>query len=429
MGLSIQTCSCIKGGQDEKKSEFFPEFSKNMNANKRNINFSVEKNNIDFSSNPVSTRDNYDISLKKNVTFSFRKSFIERAKTLSPDKIAMIQRIFRAYIYRKRFFKTKGIKDLLKQDSNETIQKKESEFISETLIETDKIIKKEFNDDFLDKLQLKESINSPKFLNKKKIKTNCLIGKDSNGEEFFYRGELDLEGKPNGYGELYLKSGKKYEGKFKNGKLNDYGRLIDLFGIKCYEGKFQDNQLMDGKGKIIEIKENGSKVIYEGDIKNMKREGKGIQKNENCTYMGDFRNDLKDGHGKAVFNDGDVYEGDFKNDKMTGQGLYQFKENKTYEGEFLDGKFHGKGILKYDNGTEFQGNFVNNLKEGYGEYRRKKGKNYHGMYKANKKHGKGVIIYENGERKEVEYFEDQLVRKHPETEGNTNTNTFTETVK
>lgn len=97
------------------------------------------------------------------------------------------------------------------------------------------------------------------------------------------------------------------EGKFENGKLNGYGRLINLFGINCYEGYFKDNQLLDGKGKIIKIEDNGDKIIYEGDIKNMKKEGKGIEKNKNYTYLGSFKDDLRHGKGKIIFNEGEEY--------------------------------------------------------------------------------------------------------------------------
>ena len=416
MGLHFQTCSCLKSGQEEKKSEFYPDSINMFNSNNTKINTNRNRHlslssEIRDSNLPSSTsREKTNFLLKgDNKTFSFR--YLEKAKTINPESIQIIQAIFRAFLYRKNFFKNKGIKELLKKSSEEIIHEKESEYINENLIETDKIIKKEFNDGFLVKLQLKESTKGIR-PSSKKIKTDCLIRKDSKGEDYFYRGELDLEGKFNGYGELYLRSGKKYEGKFKDGKLNDYGRLIDLFGIKCYEGYFKDNSLLDGKGKIIEIKEDGSKIVYEGDIKNMKREGNGIETKDDYTYMGPFRNDLKHGHGKVTFNDGIAsYEGDFNNGKMTGKGIYQWKNRDIYEGDFVDGKMHGKGKYKYFEGATYEGYFVNNLREGKGVYTKKDGRIYKGNYKAGKQHGKGVIINKNGEEREVEYFEGKLVKK------------------
>ena len=411
MGNNIPSCSCMKKNDEEKKAEFLPE-SVNTNINKSNRNLLLNTESSQPSLHPSQPNNKLDLKLTKNTTFSFR--FLEKSKTLNPDKIKIIQTIFRAFIFRKHFFENKGLKDDLKKRSKEIIQQKELDYISEKLMETDNIIKKEFNDDFLIKLKLKES--NKDFPPKRKVKTDCLLRKDSKGEDLFYRGELDLDGKFNGYGELYLKNGKKYEGKFTDGKLNDYGRLIDLFGIKCYEGKFKDNQLLDGKGKIVEIGEDGSKTVYEGDIKNMKKEGNGIEKKKDYTYMGQFSDDLKHGKGKNIFNDGEIYEGDFNKGKMTGTGTYQFKDKSQYTGEFLDGKMHGKGIITYPNGTKFDGNFVDNSREGYGEYYKANGQIFKGNYKKGKKHGKGIIINPNGAQKEVEYNEDILVKKRNDTE-------------
>ena len=412
MGNSLPNCSCIKQGKEEKKSEFIPASVNNID-NKRNLLLNKEIKDSSMSS-PLTKDKNLDLKLTKNITFSFR--FLEKAKTINPDKIRVIQAIYRAFVFRRKFFSDKGLKEKLKKSSEEIIRKKESELISEKLMEADQIIKKEFNDDFLVKLQLKET-NKGFMASKRKIKTDCLIRKDSKNEDYLYRGDLDLEGKFNGYGELYLKNGKKYEGKFIDGKLNGYGRLIDLFGIKCYEGQFKDNQLLDGKGKIIEICGDGSRAVYEGDIKNMKRDGNGIEIRKDYTYMGQFSNDVKHGQGKAIFDDGKtVYEGDFTNGKMTGKGKFNWKNNSSYDGEFLNGEMHGKGVYTFVDGSKYEGEYVNNLKEGFGVYTKKNGKKYKGFYKAGKKHGKGLVINPNGEQKEVEYFEDNIVKKRNDTQ-------------
>ena len=323
-----------------------------------------------------------------------------------------IQAVTRAYLYRKNFYKKEGLKEQLTAISIQNIKKNEKEYISDNLLETDKLIKKDFNDDFLLKLEAKDKKEKP---GKFKVKTDCLVTKDSNNEDCLYKGELSLDGKFNGYGELFYKNGKKLEGKFENGKLNGYGRLINLFGINCYEGNFKDNQLLDGKGKIIKIEDNGDKIIYEGDIKNMKKEGKGIEKNKDYTYLGSFSDDLRHGKGKIIFNDGEeYYEGDFTNGKMTGYGFYKWSNNNTYKGQFLDGKLHGKGIFKWQDGNEYEGDYVNNIKEGQGEYRSKNGKIYKGPYKNGKQHGIGIVTNPNGESFEVEFNNGKAVKKNLE---------------
>ena len=408
MGISIPVCSCVKNNEEEKSSEFKPEYIKDRNKNNPLLTKSEIKDSLN-SPRYTPSKNNINLNFPANLNLTFGE--LSKNKSFNSGKLLKLQTAIRAFLFRKKFFESNGMKELLKHSSVKIIKKKESEFICENLMETDAIIKRNFNDNFLNKLQLKKSNRLTN-----NIRTDCLIKKNTKGEEGLYRGELDIKGKYNGYGELYLKTGKKYEGKFIDGKLNGYGRLIDLFGIKCYEGNFKDNQLLDGYGKIIEINEDGSKVIYEGDIENMKKQGKGIEKKKDSTYMGFFNDDLKHGKGKVVFNEEDsVYEGDFNKGKMTGSGIFTWKDKTSYDGEFLDGKMHGKGLFKWPDGTEFEGNYANNLKEGLGEYRWKNGKKFKGMFKGGKQHGKGVYILPNGEVKNVEYKEGKLIKKNNKT--------------
>jgi hypothetical protein len=394
MGITIEACSCLKKGNEE-QTEFKPKISQN------NQKASTE--------NSLSNKTSCVLSLKfpENKPFSFTNLKGQTNAKKSPE--LTIQAIARAYLFRKNFFKEQGLKEQLTIISNQNIKKNEKEYISDNLLETDKLIKKDFNDDFLLKLEAKDKTEKPGKFN---VKTDCLLTKDSNNEDCLYKGELSLDGKFNGYGELYFKNGKKLEGKFVNGKLNGYGRLINLFGINCYEGNFKDNQLLDGKGKIIKIEDNGDKTIYEGDIKNMKKEGKGIEKNKDYTYLGSFSDDLRHGKGKIIYNEGEeYYEGEFKNGKMTGYGFYKWSNNNTYKGQFLDGNLHGKGVFKWQDGNEYEGDYVNNIREGEGEYRWKNGKKYKGPYKNGKAHGIGLVTTSNGETFEAEFNNGKMVKK------------------
>ena len=394
MGITIEACSCLKKGNEE-QTEFKPKISQN------NQKASTE--------NSLSNKTSCVLSLKfpENKPFSFTNLKGQTNAKKSPE--LTIQAIARAYLFRKNFFKEQGLKEQLTIISNQNIKKNEKEYISDNLLETDKLIKKDFNDDFLLKLEAKDKTEKPGKFN---VKTDCLLTKDSNNEDCLYKGELSLDGKFNGYGELYFKNGKKLEGKFVNGKLNGYGRLINLFGINCYEGNFKDNQLLDGKGKIIKINEDGNIIIYKGDIKNMKKEGKGIEKNKDYTYLGSFSDDLRHGKGKIIYNEGEeYYEGEFKNGKMTGYGFYKWSNNNTYKGQFLDGNLHGKGVFKWQDGNEYEGDYVNNIREGEGEYRWKNGKKYKGPYKNGKAHGIGLVTTSNGETFEAEFNNGKMVKK------------------
>lgn len=395
MGITIESCSCLKKGNEE-QTEFKPKITQyNQKTTSEN--------------GPLSNKTSCGVNLKFPEKKAFSFSNLKGQVKGKREPELTIQTFFRAYLLRKNFFKKEGLKEKLTIISNENIKKNEKEYINDNLLETDKLMKKDFNDDFLLKLEAKDKQEKP---DKIKAKTNCLIRKDSHNEDCLYKGELSLDGKFNGYGELYYKNGKKYEGKFEDGKLNGYGRLINLFGIICFEGYFKDNQFLDGKGKIIKIEDNGDKIIYEGDIKNMKKEGKGIEKNKEYTYLGSFSDDLRHGKGKIIYNEGEeYYEGEFTKGKMTGHGFYKWSNNDTYEGQFLDGNLHGKGVFKWHDGNEYEGDYINNIKEGQGEYRWKNGKKYKGPYKNGKPHGIGIVTSSNGETFEAEFNNGKLVKK------------------
>ena len=400
MGMSIESCSCLKNEislESEFKSKTTYDRPPNLKGKDSILNHQI--------TSPVYTFG------EKKVIFSKDSKRVLKNNKKKPE--VKIQTVVRAFLFRIKFFKENGIKDNLITEDEKIITKFDEEYISETLLETDKYIKKELNQDFLLKLKLKDK-DSNKDINKDKIKvkTKCFVKKYINGELCLYKGELSISGIFNGYGELYFQNGKKYEGKFIDGKLNGYGRLIDLFGIICYEGIFKNNQLLDGKAKIIKFEENGEKTIYEGDIKNMKKEGEGIEKNNIYTYMGSFSDDLKHGKGKIIYGIGDeYYEGDFENGKLTGKGFYQWANKCTYEGEFLDGQMHGKGLYKWPDGDEYESDYINNIKEGNGEFRWKSGKKYKGQVKNGKPNGFGVITRKNGESQEVEVENGKIVNK------------------
>ena len=85
---------------------------------------------------------------------------------------------------------------------------------------------------------------------------------------------------------------------------------------------------------------------YEGQFKNDKMEGKGIYYyNNGNRYEGDFKNDKFEGKGIYYFNSGNRYEGEYKNDKKEGKGIYYYNNGNRYEGEYKNDKAEGKGIF------------------------------------------------------------------------------------
>ena len=58
----------------------------------------------------------------------------------------------------------------------------------------------------------------------------------------------------------------------------------------------------------------------------------------NAQYIGNTKNNKKDGQGTIEYKNGDIYEGNFKDDKKEGKGIYYYKSGAKYEGEFHNDK-------------------------------------------------------------------------------------------
>ena len=90
-------------------------------------------------------------------------------------------------------------------------------------------------------------------------------------------------------------------------------------------------------------------------------------KNEKGKYIGEIKNGKREGKGIFYFKDGDRYEGDWKNDKMDGKGIYYHKKadgTDRYEGDFRNDKRDGKGIFYYNNGDRMMGDYLNDIPKG-----------------------------------------------------------------
>ena len=58
-------------------------------------------------------------------------------------------------------------------------------------------------------------------------------------------------------------------------------------------------------------------------------------------YIGEWKNDKKEGQGDYHWADGDVYKGQWKNSKREGQGTQTFASGKVKTGQWKDDKFVG----------------------------------------------------------------------------------------
>ena len=198
--------------------------------------------------------------------------------------------------------------------------------------------------------------------------------------------------------------------KYNNDIINDINNIINESDIN---NKFK--YLYEIYNKMIN---NNNIKIYEcgkyiGELKNDKREGKGIMYyNNGERYEGEWKNDINEGKGIYYFKSGNRYEGEFKNDKREGKGIYYGKNGDRYEGDYKNDKKEGKGIYYVKNGDRYEGDYKNDKREGKGIYYGKNGNRYEGEYKNGRPEVKGIYYYKNGDREMGDYLEGRKIGKH-----------------
>lgn len=194
-----------------------------------------------------------------------------------------------------------------------------------------------------------------------------------------------------GKGSLRWQDGTTYEGEWRGGLQDGWGRFARLDG-SLKEGIWRAGRLTGRGGRILDP--DGSQ--YEGDLVDglpnghgTKKEGRFMNRGASM-YVGEWERGLRHGYGVldditvgekymgmwagglrqgpacVVNSDGIYYEGSFVNNRLTGGGLMIFEDGAVYEGEFCGaGEFSGKGVLitameRFEG--VFQGNYGDRMK-------------------------------------------------------------------
>ena len=179
----------------------------------------------------------------------------------------------------------------------------------------------------------------------------------------------------NGIGKEFNSINEKliFEGEYKHGKKNGKGKDYFVNGNLEFEGEYLNGK-RNGKGK--EFCYNGYK-IFEGEYLNGKKwNGKGYELT-NIIY------ELKDGKGLIEY-----FKGEYKNGEINGKVKEYYKSGKLeFEGEYLNGKkWNGKGYNNNNNQIIYE------LKDGKGyikEYNNFGRLLYEGEYLNGRRNGKG----------------------------------------
>jgi len=198
--------------------------------------------------------------------------------------------------------------------------------------------------------------------------------------------------------------------------LND---KISVIGIQKSKQKNLLKNNADFIGPIIDSLKNNSVFhrkeynngLYIGEFKDNKREGYGkfIRKNQSY-YVGQWLNDYEHGKGtiySEIYSDKNhiLYEGDFSNGKLNGNGKCFYENGNYYIGQFSNNLRHGKGTIFYKNNSiKYEGDFNKDLVEGNGKYIWEDGDYYIGQFFNNLRHGKGTEYYKNDKEKYIGDF-------------------------
>lgn len=143
-----------------------------------------------------------------------------------------------------------------------------------------------------------------------------------------------------------------------------------------------------------------NKNTYVGDWKNNKKDGRGsfVAKDKKLRYEGDFVEGKREGHGVLWKDEGKgrlrrVYEGEWQGGKRHGAGTLYMERGDVYTGDFVDSKKHGQGKTVYANDEYYEGEYEGDLRHGYGVLIKANGDRYEGNWAADKKEGPGVHYY------------------------------------
>ena len=201
------------------------------------------------------------------------------------------------------------------------------------------------------------------------------------GEGVEYSGEWNkFRGERHGRGILIINNEKIYCGYWKHDKMNGFGKQI-----YCELNIVNIND-------IDIFSENKNYFYYIGEWKDNLKEGKGKESwPDGTSYEGEYKNGKKWGEGKLQLPDGSIYEGQFKDGEINGKGKIIYSDKREYEGDWANNKFNGKGVFTWPDGRKYTGEYSNNLKDGYGVFEWPNGKKYKGRWAKGKQDEEGEI--------------------------------------
>lgn len=129
----------------------------------------------------------------------------------------------------------------------------------------------------------------------------------------------------------------------------------------------------------------------------------------NSVYLGYVENELAEGYGRNIWEDGDVYVGEFIKDMRNGFGIYSFASGEEYVGEWKDNMYHGFGIKTLPDGEQYVGMWKDDVAHGFGTNTWADGEQYVGEWRNDMRNGFGTNISADGEKLTGEWEDNILI--------------------
>ena len=286
-------------------------------------------------------------------------------------------------------------KENIEKNNNNEINEKNKENLKDTKKEDElSLLSKEFSNYKIKIEHIEDYIYTLKLLQMQKdiLKYHDFIANNKNNKNYFSKIDLTevfCRFKKNDLSEVEIKKVETpsyfYYGEVLNETNISHGRGICFLksNNQLVKGQFNQNSI---SGNVVCIYNNED--YYNGEILNNKKEGKGFYyyKKEDKKYYGDWKNDIREGNGYEINNNG-KYEGEWKYNNFEGKGKFNWLNGDVYEGEWKNGELNGKGIYWSNNGEKYEGEFKDNVKNGKGIFYYADGDQAKGEWVNNKPHG------------------------------------------
>jgi len=211
-----------------------------------------------------------------------------------------------------------------------------------------------------------------------------------------------------GTGTYQWPDGRIQSGHWASGQLQGIGS--ETTTRETYVGQWR-NGLRHGHGEIDRA--DGSR--YVGDFVDGQPHGKGTESADAGVYRGTWQAGKRHGQGQFNGADGSVYQGQWHNNLRQGFGQLKYANLNQYVGEWMADRPQGFGHMQYANSATFEGSWVAGQRQGYGSYRSTREIVYEGIWHADQRHGYGREKRPTGTEFSGQWRNDQRQGKGVET--------------